>query len=182
MKKRESLKDLQARLADRLHVAQSSDAPMSWLAVTAGAGNYLLPLRQSGEILPITQLHPVPRTQPWFVGVVNIRGSLFGTVDLGHFIAKSMPSPVQSPSRGFPTEDENSTVVTLNPLLEVNCALQVSGLTGLRANESFRSAMPARDEAPAYFRQQFQDEEGKLWQEIDLQILSRSPQFLNISA
>jgi twitching motility protein PilI len=182
MRKRESLKDLQTRLADRLQVAQSSDAPMAWLAVTVGAGNYLLPLRQSGEILPITQLHPVPRTQSWFMGVVNIRGSLFGTVDLGQFIAKTTPSQVQAPSRASQAEEENITFVTLNPLLEVNCALQVSGLTGLRANESFRSAMPPRDDAPAYFRQQFQDAEGKLWQEIDLQILSHSPQFLNISA
>jgi twitching motility protein PilI len=64
----------------------------------------------------------------------------------------------------------------------VNCALQVDGLLGLRGVEDFvaTSAVPAG--SPAYFGNQFQDSSGEAWQEIDLRLLSQTPQFLSISA
>ena len=88
MASRETLKELQARLAQRLQHARSSNIALTWLAVTAGHRNYLFPLRQSGEILPAPQLRPVPRTKAWFLGVVNVRGSLYGTVDLAQFVGQ----------------------------------------------------------------------------------------------
>lgn len=182
MGKRESLKDLQTRLADRLQLARSSGVSLAWLAVTAGGANYLLPLRQSGEILPLARLQKVPRTQPWFSGVINIRGSLFGTVDLGLFLTHALGAEGGAPPEAYRAEDEHSSVVTLNPMLEVNCALQVSRLNGLRAVESFGSSVPPDDGMPGYFGSRFLDLEGERWQEIDLQTLSQSPQFLNISA
>lgn len=182
MAARESLKDLQTRLADRLRLARSSGVSLAWLAVTAGGGNYLMPLRQSGEILPQVVLQTVPRTQTWFVGVLTIRGSLYGAIDLGAFIAKSMgsdgpPAPVLAQ-----VQDVQSSVVTLNPLLNVNCALKVAGLSGLRASEFFQSSLPAQFGAPSYFGRRFVDMDERLWQELDLQTLAHSPEFLNISA
>lgn len=179
---RESLKDLQTRLADRLRLARSSGVSLAWLAVTAGGGNYLMPLRQSGEILPMVVLQAVPRTQAWFVGVLTNRGSLYGAIDLGAFIAKSLGSEgLPSPAIAQVHDDQNS-VVTLNPLLNVNCALKVSGLSGLRASEFFQSSSPPQVGAPSYFGRQFVDMEGRFWQELDLQTLAHSPEFLNISA
>ena len=166
---KESLKDLQARLAERLKLAQSAGVSAAWLAVSAGGENYLLPLRQSGEILPIPQWQAVPHTKPWFLGVMAIRGSLFGTVDLAKFIAHAL-------------EDETASIVTMNPTIESGCALQVGRLSGLRAAEAFPSSSPAPVGAPPFFGHQFFDAQGEPWQEINLQTLSQSPQFLNISA
>ena len=47
---RQSLKDLQERLAARLADAKKAGAEASWLAVEAGGERYLLPLVHAGEI------------------------------------------------------------------------------------------------------------------------------------
>ena len=78
----EALQELQSRLASRLQAARSEGVSANWLAVKAGGRNYLLPLSQSGEIYPLAHLQSVPYTRPWFMGVINIRGGLFGVVDL----------------------------------------------------------------------------------------------------
>ena len=179
---KESLKDLQARLAERLKLAQSAGVSAAWLAVSAGGENYLLPLRQSGEILPIPQWQAVPHTKPWFLGVMAIRGSLFGTVDLAKFIAHALGPDQNAIAGRRALEDETASIVTMNPAIESGCALQVGRLSGLRAAEAFPSSSPAPVDAPPFFGHQFFDAQGEPWQEINLQTLSQSPQFLNISA
>ena len=189
MAQKESLKDMQSRLAERLKLAQSSGASAAWLAVAAGGENYLLPLRQSGEILPITQWQAVPHTKPWFLGVMNIRGSLFGTIDLGQFIGHAAGDKQHAAHDeahiahgGAAPSDATASVVTISPAIEGNCAVQVNALMGLRASDAFASSAPARADAPPFFGDQFFDAQGERWQEINLQALSQSPQFLNISA
>ncbi|MDH4478456.1 MAG: chemotaxis protein CheW [Rhodoferax sp.] len=182
MAQKESLKDLQARLAERLKLAHATGESAAWLAVTAGRGNYLLPLRQSGEIFSIPQWHVVPHTQPWFLGVMAIRGTLFGTVDLARFIAHAIGAGVDSLDDLQSLGDETPSVITINPAIEVGCALQVGRLSGLRSGQAFVSSRDATAGAPSFFGSQFVDAQGKTWQEINLQTLSQSPQFLNISA
>ena len=48
---------------------------------------YLFPLGHAGEIFPWTPPQPVPYTEPWFLGVANLRGGLYGVV------AARRPSP-----------------------------------------------------------------------------------------
>jgi twitching motility protein PilI len=149
---------------------------VAWLAVKAGGRNYLFPLGQSGEIVPLTHLQPVPYSLDWFRGVLNIRGGLFGVVDLAGFVAASGGEVPLEPATTEPS------VVTLNALLEVNCALQVDVLSGLRGPDAFAASKPAHTDAPVYFGNQFFDAAGEQWQEINLRTLSQTPQFLSISA
>ena len=86
MANREALRELQARLASKLQAARSEGVTASWLAVRAGAANYLFPLAQSGEIFPLANVQLVPYARPWFMGVVNLRGGLYGVVDLASFM------------------------------------------------------------------------------------------------
>ena len=176
MAKREALRDLQTRLAQRLQAAQSEGMSVAWLAVRAGDTNYLLPLGQSGEIVPLGNAQPVPYAKDWFRGVINIRGNLYGVVDLAGFLATEAGA-----ARPAATAPESS-VVTLNALLEVNCALQVDSLAGLRGGDAFASSAPAPADAPDYFGNRFVDTEGQPWQEINLRVLSQSPRFLSIGA
>jgi twitching motility protein PilI len=178
MAKREALRELQIRLAKRLQAAQSEGMSVAWLAVKAGAHNYLLPLGQAGEIVALSSVQPVPYAKAWFKGVLNIRGSLFGVADLAGFLAASGASPAAAPA----TAGMQASVVTLNAVLEVNCALQVDSLAGLRGNEAFVSHTPAAPEAPSYFGSCFVDAEGQRWQEIDLRALAQSAAFLSIGA
>ena len=176
MANREALRELQTRLASRLQAARLEGMSVAWLALRVGGKNLLFPLGQSGEIFPLTSLQPVPYARDWFRGVINIRGGLYGVVDLAGFIAGDIGG-----ARAEPAAQEPS-VVTLNVALEVNCALQVDGLLGLRGTDAFASSSPADPGAPAYFGNQFLDSAGEQWQEIDLRILSQTPQFLSISA
>ena len=176
MANREALRELQARLASRLQAARAEGMSVAWLAVRAGGRNYLFPLGQSGEIVPLTQVQRVPYVLDWFVGVLNIRGGLFGVVDLAGFLSVSGGGDRSEPSA------TDSSVVTLNALLEVNCALQVDTLLGLRGPDAFSGSKPADEDAPAYFGSQFWDASGQQWQEINLRTLSQTPQFLSISA
>jgi twitching motility protein PilI len=173
---REAIRDLQARLASRLQTARAEGVSVAWLAVRAGGHNYLIPLGQSGEIYPLSNLQSVPYSLPWFRGVLNIRGGLFGVVDLAGFVADS-----GGPSRAEPAAQDLSAI-TLNAVLEVNCALQVDGLLGLRGADAFASSTPPLPADPMYFGNKFADATGAHWQEINLRTLSLSPQFLSISA
>jgi len=184
MGKHESLKDLQTRLAERLSIARRSDSGKAWLAVTAGHCNYLLSLLQAGEILSGARLHAVPRTEGWFMGVLNIRGNFFSAVKLSQFIAQSLGPAVEPrpQTQQLDHDDEQSRFITLNPSLDVNCALHVDCLVGLRGANFFESSIPREVEAPTYFGDQFIDAKGKVWQELDVQVLAQTPQFININA
>jgi twitching motility protein PilI len=175
MANREALRELQIRLAKRLQAAQSEGMSVAWLAVKAGARNYLLPLGQAGEIVPLSSAQPVPHTKAWFKGVLNIRGSLFGVVDLAGFLLASGAVAAAPAGAGV-----QASVVTLNAMLEVNCALQVDGLAGLRGSEAFASSTPPAADAPAYFGNCLTDSDGQRWQEIDLRALAQSAAFLSI--
>ena len=176
MANREALRELQTRLASRLQAARTEGMSVAWLALRVGGKNFLFPLGQSGEIFPLANLQPVPYAREWFRGVINIRGGLYGVVDLAAFIVADTGIARAEP----PSQD--LSVVTLNVALEVNCALQVDGLLGLRGGDAFVSSSSADLGAPAYFGNQFIDSAGEQWQEIDLRILSQTPQFLSISA
>ncbi len=175
MANREAIRELQTRLASRLQTARSQGLSVSWLAVRAGGLNYLFPLGQSGEIFPVHAMHSVPYAKGWFNGVINIRGGLYGVVDFAAFLQDNA-----SIARHEPPAQEPS-VVTLNAALEVNCALQVDVLAGLRGPESFASYSSAPAGSPEYFGNHFVDTQGVHWQEINLRTLSLSPVFLSIS-
>ena len=176
MANREALRELQTRLASRLQAARTEGVSVAWLAVSAGGVNYLLPLGQSGEIFSSSNVQAVPYARNWFRGVLNIRGGLYGVVDMAAFLVADTEH-----ARPASTSSEAS-VVTLNPALEVNCALQVEALLGLRSAEAFTASEPPSADAPVYFGNRFIDTSGAHWQEINLRTLSQTPQFLSISA
>ena len=176
MANRAALRELQTRLASRLQTARTEGVSISWLAVNAGDSHYLLPLVQSGEIFPLVNLQRVPYCRIWFSGVVNLRGGLFGVVDLAAFLA----------GESLPARSEQSladaSVVTLHAALDVNCALMVDSLEGLRNAQAFATSTGPLTDAPSYFGNRYTDAAGITWQEINLQSLALLPQFLSISA
>lgn len=177
MAKREALRELQARLAKRLQMAATEGMSVTWLAVKAGGARYLLPLGQAGEIVAISALHRVPYTRPWFQGVLNVRGQVVGVVDLGAFVAAD-----QGLAAGPAVASQEASVVTLNSALEVNCALRVDSLAGLRSADAWAQTQDKPAHMPAYFGPVFVDTEGLRWQALDLRALAQTPSFLSIAA
>jgi twitching motility protein PilI len=176
MANREALRELQSRLASRLQAARSEGVQAAWLAVEAAGGKYLFPLNQSGEIFPYAATQGVPYTHPWFLGVANLRGGLFGVVDLASYVSGQAPAQRSDAGRA------ESRLVALNALLEVNCALLIDRLAGLRNMDAFTASNQAPEGSPDYFGSGYTDASGTYWQEINLQALSQQPQFLSISA
>jgi twitching motility protein PilI len=177
MADRDALRAFQSRLASRLQAARTSGVSASWLAVEAGDSRYLFPLGHAGEIFPWTPPQPVPYAEPWFLGVANLRGGLYGVVELSTFASGTAPAA----SAGEAARAQ-SRLVALNELLEVNCALLIDRLVGLRGVEAFAASEAPAGDAPVWFGHSYTDAAGVRWQEINLQTLSQQPQFLSIGA
>ncbi len=176
MANREALRELQARLASRLQAARSGAVSASWLAVRAGDANCLFPLAQAGELFPLVNVQLVPYCRPWFLGVINLRGGLFGVVDLASFMTDGLARARTEQSLA------ESSVLTFNAGLELNCALVVDRLAGLRKRDAFSDESAPPDGSPPYFGSRYTDLQGVHWQELNMRSLSQLPEFLSISA
>ncbi len=176
MAKREALRELQSRLAERLQQARTEVRSVSWLAVECGGLGLLFPLPTAGEIFPVGTLLPVPHTQRWFMGVANLRGGLHGVVDLAAFLGLRPPIARDAVR-------EQARLLALNARTGASCAVLVDRLAGLRSAEQMQ---PEPDDAtaarPNFAAARWRDPAGRVWQEIDLAALARHDQFLAISA
>lgn len=169
MANKQALRELQQRLAQRMQAAREAPQAANWLAVECAGLGLLLPLKQSGEIFTPVPLQAVPYTQPWMLGVANLRGGLHTVVDLAAFLGLRGPIPMTSAHR----------LVSINPDLGINCALLVDQLLGLRGDEQLQAEPDVAghpDFAPARMR----DGQGRRWQVLDLDALTQHPQFLRI--
>lgn len=175
MASREALRELQTRLASRLQAAKGAGSSVaSWLAVESAGQCYLLPLGQADEIFPWTAVQPVPYTQSWFLGVANLRGRLVGVIDLAGLLGAALVRTEQALA--------DASLLGLNAALEVNAALLIDHLVGLRGSDAFVACEPPPANAPVFFGAIYLDSNGVRWQELDLQLLSQNPAFLSISA
>ena len=147
-----------------------------WLAVEAGGEKYLFSLAQSGEIFPWVGIQPVSYTQDWFVGVANLRGGLFGVVDLASYVSGLAPRSKNELAHS------DSRLVSLNGAFEVNCVLLIDKLAGLRKQDAFIDFSEKEPDAPEFFGNQYVDLNGASWQEINLQLLAQQVHFLTIAA
>lgn len=187
MADRDALRELQSRLAERLQAVRREGVQVAWLAVEIAGARYLLPLAQSGEIFPLGTVQPVPYTQAWFLGVANLRGSLWGVIDLARFIGSTRTSAgtgtgSESASMHSDPLRGGGRIITLSAVLEVNCAVLIDRLAGLRGLDAFTASDRAPPGSPEWFGSSYTDSNGTSWQEINLQALSQQPQFLSISA
>ena len=176
MANRQAIRELQSRLADRLQVARTQGVAPSWLAVEAGGKKYLFPMTHAGEIFPWVAMQTVPYTQGWFLGVANLRGGLFGVVDLANYI-----TGLQALTQSDATH-KDARLVALNTSLDVNCALLIDRLAGMRNQDAFHDFSEKSADAPDFFGNSYTDESGASWQEINLQVLAQQAHFLTIGA
>ena len=85
----EILNDYEQRsLAHVAGLPEQLEAPGLWRGVGFRVGKKRLAsgFEEVVEILPMPQVTPVPGTQPWMLGVANVRGNLLPIVDLKQFL------------------------------------------------------------------------------------------------
>lgn len=165
MARRSSLREFQEGLARRLAEARSTDR-RGLLGFQAGNENWLIDLSEAGEILPPPPLSSVPLTRPWYRGLANVRGTLFGVVDLSQFHGHA---PVIATGR--------ARLLLVGAKQAVNCALLVSSSLGLRSQDDFEPDADA--DARPWVKNRLRDAQNNLWLQLDVGKLLASPDFLD---
>jgi twitching motility protein PilI len=161
--RRTRLRQYQEELLERMQAARtSSGARTHQLGVEIGGERYLLDLLEAGEIVPVPALTSVPLTQPWYLGLANIRGSLVGVVDLARFFGTQ---------RGQPGSEQTSAtrLVTFSPSLGLPCGFLAARVHGLRQ---------AADMTPQDGR--LVDADGQAWTPLVLGALAQDERFLQV--
>lgn len=171
MANKEALRELQSRLAEKLKAARTQERGKSWLAVECGGHGFLFPLQEAGEIFPFAPAMPVPYTSRWFMGVANLRGRLHGVVDLAGFLG------IRSQELGR----DQSWFVAFNNTLNINCAVMVDRLSGLRSLEQLKAQPDDGQPKPPFVGVHYRDENNRLWRELNLAALANESAFLKIA-
>lgn len=168
-KRRLSLREFQASLAERLASARRGETARALLGVISGKDHCLLDLSDSGEVLPLPPLTGVPLTKHWFAGVANVRGALYSVVDFSAF-------------RGGEATPRNSDarLLLVGARHGINSALLVNRTLGLKSLAEMQEQAPA-DNAPAWSGARYVDASGQTWTRLQLKPLLDDPEFLNVS-
>ena len=161
-------KDILARLKN---LAESGRAPSSSkLGIRVGNMEYLVALGDISEVLPVPEVMRVPLTHPWFMGMANVRGNLFGLTDLAAFFGNPLTSITA-----------DSRVLLVHQRFGVNAGLLVDRLIGLRNLEDMQ--MQENVEAKsAWLLGRYQDASGQHWNELDLGAVLNRNEFMQVAA
>ncbi|CAH0132545.1 hypothetical protein SRABI118_00072 [Massilia sp. Bi118] len=162
--RRTRLRQYQEELLERMQAARTgSGARTHQLGVEIGGERYLLDLLEAGEIVPVPALTGVPLTQPWYLGLANIRGNLVGVVDLARFFG------LQDGTAGAPVSGSAGRLVTFAPSLGMPCGFLAARVHGLRQ---------AADMTPQDGR--LIDADGNAWTPLALAALAQDERFLQV--
>lgn len=179
MPKKEALRELQTRLAHRLQAARDQAPAATWLAVEAGGRGFLFPLAEAGEIFTgRAGCMPVPHTSGWFLGVANLRGHLHAVVDLAGFLGLKLATAHSAEV----LQRDSACLVAFNPLLEINCALLVDRLAGLRGRDQLTAQAEDGGARPGFVAGVWRDAQGREWLELGLAALAQNDAFLRVAA
>ncbi len=142
------------------------------LGLLIGNRRLLVDLVEAGEIIALPPvIVPVPLTRDWFLGVTNLRGSLFTVVDLRRFAGE-----------GATEIGKETRLLSLAPSLGFNATLVVSKMLGLRNTASMTAIVDdaASSAGASWLGNSYADADGHTWRELSLSGLSATPEFLMI--
>lgn len=163
MSKRLNLREFQQGLIDRLQATDMSGVRVSTLGIQIAGRNWLVEMADIAEVLPLPPLTIVPYTKPWFRGVANIRGNLFGVVDMASY-----------EHSGVATGDANNRILMVAERYAVNAALLVDAVLGLRDARVWQQS-EGIDKQIEYY-----DESGAPWRKLDVRDLVEQAEFMQI--
>ena len=165
---RNRLRDFQEGLAKRLRQAAELPQRQSRLAVQVGDRGYLLNLDDVSEVSPLGLIAPAPLTQPWFLGVTNVRGTLYAVSDFALWLGLHVTSDLNA----------KRLILLGQRLGKVRAGLVVTRVVGLRLLDEMRA-----HDAPlgrTWESASWQDRDGVGWVEVDLEKLAVDGEFLQV--
>ncbi len=154
--------------------SHNSGPSQEWSGVTFALGESRLACRidRIHEILPIPASTPVPGAKPWIIGLANVRGSLLTVVDLVWFLT-GVRSPVTQRSRLLATQ-----------LNKVPIGLMIDEVFGQRHfldSDAVSARLPENSSLRRVVSKQHHFG-AETWQELDLDQLFNTAEFLNGAA
>ncbi len=171
----EKLQDYEQRsLAFEPGNAQGELGGGEWAGVIFRIGEVRLAcnIEDVSEFLPIPSFTPVPGTKPWILGLANVRGDLLTIIDLAWFL------------NGERTNVTMRTRLLAATLRGRPVGLLVDEVFGQRqfvSSEGKKTRLPKKSPIRGYVQKQYRS--GKdVWQELDLDSLFSTAEFLNGAA
>ena len=166
------LQSFQQELANRLASKTAAQVESSRLGLSCGGERWLIRLSDAAEVVAVPQIAAVPLTQPWFLGLANIRGNLYSVVDFAAFHGRDSVIPHGTGGQ--------SRLILFGPRAgDLKAGIVVQSVLGLR-NLAELTAVPPVSEVPAWYGQRWTDANGSTWQEIELSRLIVDPAFLRV--
>lgn len=154
-----------------------ADASNSRLGVVIGQDFVLVNLTDISEVVPLPECSPVPLTKPWFMGLANIRGNLYAVNDLSLLVANSP----ESSQVGNQIKSSEARLLLLNDAVLDQAGLLVDRVVGLRQSNLLTARALKSEQAFCYTRLQYEDDQGRIWNELNVQALVDSKVFLQPS-
>lgn len=161
MSKRLDLRAFQQNLSDRMQDRDRLGGQMSLLGVKIAGQNWLVEMTDVSEVLSLPRLAGVPLAQAWFRGVANVRGNLYGVVDMAAYL-----------QTGSASGENANRILLIAECHGFNTALLVDGVLGLRDASGWQRDVKREDQ---YF-----DDQGVMWRKLDVVDLLGQPEFLQI--
>lgn len=169
MSRKFNLRQFQTDLSKRMQAAALAPAQASRLGFQAAGLNWLVPLDDIDEVMPLPEIVPTPGAKRWFWGMTNIRGNLYAVTDLSDFLSAT-PTP----------ESGDNRLLLVHHKHGVNAALIVHRSLGLRQLGQFEKI----DDRPQWDCGStcYQESGGPSWIEIDVTRLLADTAFLSVEA
>jgi len=162
MSNRLNLRQFQQQLNDRMQAKGQASEQVSTLGIQIGGGLWLVEMSDISEVLPIPPITTVPFTRHWCCGMANVRGNLYSVVDLAAFMGQADV-----------LRDGRSRVLLVAQKFSFNAGLLVNRVLGLRNIRTWRRSEVAG-------RVQYEDQQGHIWQQLDIGKLLQQPDFLHV--
>lgn len=164
MAKRFSLREFQQNVLNRIQVQTSGGATSkaAALGVQIGGQNWLIEMSDVSEVLPMPALTHVPMAKPWFLGVANVRGKLYGITDISAFNGM-----------GDTLRGQSNRVLLLADKYAFNAGLLVPRVIGLRDSANWTTARVGGE-------MRLSDDKGQIWRTLEIPALLQSDDFIQI--
>lgn len=165
-----SKEEYQHTLTEQIQSADKSDTSSTVLGVAVAEDRYLIPMIEVSEVIQIPKLAQVPLTQPWFLGLANVRGNLYGITDLGVYLGGN-PMAFNLKSR----------ILLASPGNQIFGGFIVNSMLGIRNLSEFTPVKLTKKKLPKGVTANYKDTEGRLWRELSLYKLICDEKFLHIA-
>ncbi|UJP05993.1 MAG: chemotaxis protein CheW [Nitrosomonas sp.] len=150
---------------DKINSASRKNDSSIVLGVMAGMDRYLIPIEEIQEVIALQKITSVPLTQSWFLGLMNVRGNLYGITDLGAYLNKK------------PTTHSSKSRVLLISSEKLFNGFIVNSMLGIRNLSEFVSKSLINEENARKGIDRLVDADGKFWQKLSLYKLMSDKKF-----